>query len=183
MKAGLGSTLYKTVNGHLVASSYSHGWKSQIVRAKFSGRSMRVSLIGKQKASRFLICKIDDGISFKPHHPILNCKVEALLGINLTENSRRLMQHWICNSRRDGEQVLLESLLTELHPNMFNTSSFGEKIDGSTRANFLQFRKFTFLRFGEPDIFGHSIRRSEPLRSRISKPGKSWNNQYIQQVN
>jgi len=52
--------------------------------------------------------------------------------------------------------VLLKRLLSDIHPDMFKTSSFWRrKIDESTSGMLSQSLSVTYLRFGEPDTFGH----------------------------
>jgi hypothetical protein len=87
------------------------------------------------------------------------------------------MQYIAFSSRRAGEQVLLERLLTEVHPAMFNLSSFWrQKIDESTSSKLSQLLSITYFKFGEPDIFGHSINFLEPVRSNLSKFDKCCKN-------
>jgi hypothetical protein len=90
------------------------------------------------------------------------------------------MQYIEFSSRRAGEQVLLERLLTEVHPAMFNLSSFWrQKIDESTSSKLSQLlsklSSFHF-KFGETDIFGHTINFLEPVRSNLSKFDKCCKN-------
>jgi hypothetical protein len=178
MKAGLESNLCKTMEGSM---SRFTGLVSKIFSAKFSGRFTRSSIIGKRNNLRFFVCNIDDGSSFPPHFGKARNKLST--EENVTENSWRLMQSITLNSKRAGEQVLLERLFSDVHPAMNILVSFWRrKIDESTSSKLSQSPSITSFRFGKPDTFGHSISFLEELRSSISKFGKFCNNVKLVQL-
>jgi hypothetical protein len=134
----------------------------------------------KDKGFKIFVCNIEDGSSFPTHFdkPKVNRSIEA----NVTENSWRLVQSKAFNSPRTGEQVLPERLLSDVHLDMHNLSSFWRrKIDESTSDKLSQLSSVTLFRFGEPATFGHSTSILELLRSSVSKFGRFCNN--IQSIN
>lgn len=94
--------------------------------------------MGKRKKNfqRFVKFEIDDGTLFKPEPPKFKQKgvveVLQLQGLGVTENSWRLEKRVAFVSRRNGEQVLLQRLLSEVH-HIVKTSSFSrDKTDETT---------------------------------------------------